>query len=382
MEKVNVDEMGTGIQNEVPETVNVTEKADKSHNLTVGESLLLIVIMGVIGFGLWAGGSYIVEEIYPEFIRPLVCDDVSYTMRIGPDMEFRSYTYREGGYIARKGGEDKLLDRVDWVVDGQDTDSLAVVSHKGKIGYYNRYTGEMVIPATFDYGWVFSEGLAAVAKDNRLKFIDRTGKVVIDRHLESRDQETFIFKDGLCKVYDANNGKAGLIGTDGQWKLPARCESFESYGSGWIFSQDGFYGIYHNEKGVVLPPEYAYIHIVEGNAMVQSSDNVISRYDLDGNKVSDIVIYEVGNLPYPTDKVASANNRADIQYVMEVADCQYYKVNSEIGGLYWGLMDKNGNCITKPIYTHIEAISHNRYLTYPHGQILDNAGKEVDCYDL
>ena len=73
MEKVNVDEMGTGIQNEVPETVNVTEKADKSHNLTVGESLLLIVIMGVIGFGLWAGGSYIVEEIYPEFVRPLVC---------------------------------------------------------------------------------------------------------------------------------------------------------------------------------------------------------------------------------------------------------------------------------------------------------------------
>ena len=55
-----------------------------------------------------------------------------------------------------------ILDRLEWLVTGDKADSLAVFCRKGKRGYLNCYTGEVVIPAQYERAWVFSEGLAAV----------------------------------------------------------------------------------------------------------------------------------------------------------------------------------------------------------------------------
>ena len=43
----------------------------------------------------------------------------------------------------------------------------------------------MVIPPIYSRAWTFSEGIAAVEKDGRLVFIDRSGSVVIDKGLEA-----------------------------------------------------------------------------------------------------------------------------------------------------------------------------------------------------
>ena len=57
-------------------------------------------------------------------------------------------------------------------------------------------------------------------------------------------------------------------------------------------------------------------------------------------------------------------------------------VETDTDGTYCGLMDRRGNCVTKPLYRQIDAIARDRYLTWPQGVILDSNGSVVDCYDL
>ena len=384
MKTENGNPTGDDIQDVTPQKMNVSvEMKQESSSLTLGEALLLIAVMVSVGFGLYGVGNWLVDVVYPDYVLPVVSDDVCHSKHISPDIEFRSYTYRKDGYLARTGSDDKLLDRVDWVQVGEDRDTLAVYSRKGKRGYINRFTGEIAVQPVYTRAWVFSEGRAAVVQDNRLKFIDHTGKVVIDHDLSvGRMADDFIFRDGHCKVYDAVSGKAGLVGIDGQWLLPALCDDLVGHDKVWAYSQGGKYGLYHNDKGIVIPPVHCHVQIEDNHVLVLAKDNVVSRYDYEGNLLSDLVIYEVGKLPYPKDKVAEYYANVDVKYEMGVADCMYYKVETGCDGMFWGLMDKQGRCITKPLYIHIEAIAPDRYLTWPNGTILDNKGREVDCYDL
>lgn len=360
---------------------NQHESDDSS--FSIGDAIVLIAVMFLAGYGLWAGGSYVAEVVVPEYILPVVSDDTSHTKRISPDIEFRSYTYRPEGYIARTGSGDKLLDDVDWVHVGADRDSLAVFCREGKRGYINRFTGEVAIPAVYTRGWVFSEGLAAVVLDNRLKFIDRTGKVVIDNGLSvGTEVEDFVFHDGHCKVYDAVSGKTGLVGRDGQWRLPAAWDWLQNDGKVWICGADDAYGLYHHDHGQVLEPVYHSIRVDGGEVLVHGADNIVSRYDLTGNLRSELVIFEVGHLPYPTGQLDTSDGVDGISYTKGVADCRVYKVETDTDGTYCGLMDRRGNCVTKPLYRQIDAIARDRYLTWPQGVILDNNGSVVDCYDL
>lgn len=81
-----------------------------------------------------------------------------------------------------------------------DSDNLfpaEVVSESGKIvcGYINK-SGEFVIPPQFQDARDFAEGLACVRiNDWRYGFIDRTGRVVID-YLD----EECVFSEGLAAV--------------------------------------------------------------------------------------------------------------------------------------------------------------------------------------
>lgn len=73
---------------------------------------------------------------------------------------------------------------------------LPIVQEQGKWGYVNK-KGELVIPIQYEYANSFSEGLANVADAGGSKFIDRSGKVVIDlEHCPNGD-----FHGGLAPVY-------------------------------------------------------------------------------------------------------------------------------------------------------------------------------------
>src|SRR5687768_2726831 len=55
---------------------------------------------------------------------------------------------------------------------------LLVVVTEGKHGFIST-SGELVIPATFDFAWNFSEGLASVTTDGKWGYINGAGVFVI-----------------------------------------------------------------------------------------------------------------------------------------------------------------------------------------------------------
>ena len=93
--------------------------------------------------------------------------------------------------------------KFDWT-SSSPNDSLGVFCTDKKRGYYNSYTGKIVIPAQYRRAWVFSEGLAAVQKNGMIGFINRKGDVVIPFRYpyHGNPLSTFVFDNGHCIVAD------------------------------------------------------------------------------------------------------------------------------------------------------------------------------------
>ncbi len=78
-----------------------------------------------------------------------------------------------------------------------------------RVGYLDR-TGKIAIPATFEYGEDFSEGLACVSSDKGSGFIDTSGKVAIEFKFDGCGS----FSDGIASVFV--NGLVGFIDKSGK----------------------------------------------------------------------------------------------------------------------------------------------------------------------
>lgn len=81
-----------------------------------------------------------------------------------------------------------VLDRLEWLVTGDKADSLAVFCRKGKRGYLNCYTGEVVIPAQYERGLgVFGRiGGCDVGREDRFYRPARTDGYPADLELSGR----------------------------------------------------------------------------------------------------------------------------------------------------------------------------------------------------
>lgn len=91
------------------------------------------------------------------------------------------------------------------------------VDGKDQYGFINK-KGEVAIPAAYDDVLDFSEGLAAVKKDEKWGFIDKTGKEVVPCIYDG----TVSFYEGLAAV--VQDGKGGYIDQTGEVVIP-----FNSY---------------------------------------------------------------------------------------------------------------------------------------------------------
>ena len=114
--------------------------------------------------------------------------------------------------VKNRATQQVILDRLEWLVTGDKADSLAVFCRKGKRGYLNCYTGEVVIPAQYERAWVFSEGLAAVMSGGKIGFIDRQGRTVIPptwSYPVGSQEMDYLFKGGYCAIA-MDNGKLHL----------------------------------------------------------------------------------------------------------------------------------------------------------------------------
>ena len=280
------------------------------------------------------------------------------------------------GYLFNMKTGRRTLTDIHWICKSSDGDSIACysTSEEHKRGYFNLLTGEAVIPAQFDMAWIFSEGLACVYEKGMLHFIDHKGQQAIDKEFPyGIRNDDYCFHKGLCIMYD-DNGRFGLIDRQGSWAVEPQYYqiAYDTKGFWLVQDRDGNYGMLDAHGKELLPINYDKITIRHDDSciFVHHLSGLSQVLDFECNVINPCNYTEVGKLTYQTDEIDEEG-----AFKLATATCLVYSTG------YWdfGLMDRNGNIITLPLYSEIEAIGPDRYhCEGPNGSvILDSKGREV-----
>lgn len=232
--------------------------------------------------------------------------------------------------------------KLDWT-SSSPNDSLSVFCSDNKRGYFNAYTGEIAIPAQYRRAWVFSEGLAAVQKNDMIGFIDHTGNIIIDFKFSYYGNQLtdFTFENGRCVVADSN-GKCGIIDNTGKW---------------------------------IIKPAYDNISAFEEYAIV-SKAGVRMQIAYDGRIINSFVLDDIKELTYE-EKERYENREGEIVYLDKTIKTGLYSYR--VGGRC-GLMDKNCRRLTEPLYERITAVDRNMFrarLLDSYSEVILNSNGEV-----
>ena len=304
-------------------------------------------------------------------------------------LTYHNTGYDGDGYVFDCNGN-KLITGISWIAKPLGRDSLVCYSNGRKRGYFNMYTGQVVVEPTYSHAWIFSEGLAAVDDNGWIKFIDETGKVVIDKHIPYMpDKEGFVFHNGYCVVYNDKGDRFGLIDRKGNWTLSPEYFSIFPVDSLWIVDRGHEKALLGSDLKEVLPFMPAEFEIGDEGIYATMNDHTIRKYDSNGVLVDDFYISHIGRILYDTDElrensVAESDSEDSSYYsdetgfVRGVAKCLYYQ--AEYG--WFGLMTPDGKIITGPRYSDISAIGPDLYLCKDasgNGILLNGKGEKVDA---
>ena len=329
------------------------------------------------GLSLYDAKDFLVKTSYitnfnADYLGQYYIDVCDYLVRIIKKTGINWYD--DKSYVYNNAKERRTLTGITWICKSQDGDSLVCFSDGKKRGYFNRYTGEVVIPAQYDHAWIFSDGVAGVVMDNELSFIGHDGQAIFERPVYYNAQASmdYCFYEGLCAVM-ADEQHVGLINKKGEWVVePIYTSLNHSHKHFWVAKRDdNTYGMFNREGRRFLPFEYADITISDESEYihVRTFAHMDQILDLNGHLQNPCDYYGVNKLTYSTDELDSVGD-----FRTAVANCLQY--NTSDG--HYGLMDKLGNAITPPLYTSINAIAANRYqCEAAYGSvIIDDAGKE------
>lgn len=249
------------------------------------------------------------------------------------------------------------IDKIDWLLaSDQHKDSLVLFSKKRKRGYFNRFTGEIAIPEQYSHAWIFAEGLAAVVSNDKVGFINRQGKVVIDFQYpyfkENEKSVSFVFRNGYCSMFD-ESGKCGIINRKGEWVLRPVYDYIATPVFGKrLFINDGKYGVLDDSLQIAIPAEYTYIELMEESATVTRADESKSLLSYQGEVLNSCVYSSIVRLDYDTGKYTD-----DGTEISEPTGLYCYgMINS------YGLMSEEGKPITPPLYSDIRTINKELFL--------------------
>ena len=131
------------------------------------------------------------------------------------------------------------------------SEGLAAVKKNDKWGYINT-KGDLVIPCEYDgYPREFSEGLAPVDKNGKWGFINTKGEIVIPFEYDSADS----FSEGLAAV--KKNDKWGFINTKGDLVTPCEYDYTGKFSEGLAGVVKNYkYGFINTKGDLVIPCEY------------------------------------------------------------------------------------------------------------------------------
>lgn len=251
----------------------------------------------------------------------------------------------------------RTLTDIQWICKSSDGDSLAVycTNDEHKRGYFNRFTGEVAVPAQYDKAWIFSEGVACVLENGTLKFIGHDGKTVIDKRFPYMHCiDDYCFHNGLC-LMQGDNGHIGLIDRNGEWKVEPNYSyiGYESKGFWLIQDLKGLQGLLRADGEPFMPIEYVAVTVRNTNVIsVLRQDHLDQLYDFEGKLINSCDYREVLKIEYTTDEYDEYGNLKEA-----TAHCLNYRSSD----YHYGLMDRTGNMVTLPLYDCITAIGVNLY---------------------
>lgn len=267
----------------------------------------------------------------------------------------------------------RTLTDITWICKSSDRDSLAVFCTGNKRGYFNRFNGQLAIPAQYEKAWVFSDGVACVMEKGMLKFIDHKGNAVIDKVFPYTPLiGDYCFYNGLC-LMENDCERWGLIDRNGNWKVQPeyRYINRDEKGNWLVEDVEHHYGLLDANGQIFLECIYDYISLPYDakHYCVRTQDHVDVLVDFEGNVINSCDFNNVDLLDYNTEEYDEYG-----AYVTGFANCMSYRSSD----WHYGLMDKKGNMVTLPLYSVIRAIGPDRYYCEgPKGAvILDGKGKK------
>ena len=232
----------------------------KNRSKWLRRSIVAIFIIVPVGFVALVAYALYEDEYGRDYWDRKLSDNI--TLHSFSDNKWRVYDKQTGEYTT---------DKINWLSEVPENDSLAVYALPNKRGYINVNTGRIVIDTEAnDYrkAWVFSDGLAAVMKDGKIGFINANNEVVIPFQFDYTDKCRmydfgYIFHNGYCAMTNAN-GDLGLIDKNGNWVIePSYDEIWAPHTSGYrVVIKDSKHGVLDSNCAVVYPAEYGYITIM------------------------------------------------------------------------------------------------------------------------
>ena len=258
---------------------------------------------------------------------------------------------------------------------------------KGKvnIGYFDRKTGETVIPPGYDQGWDVSEGIVAVkGYDKMLHFFTVDRKPLHTKtFLHNGQMGEVQYHGGHCAICDTS-GLWGLIDTLGEWVIAPRYTSISAETDGWDEEWLGVWRLEHpggksiadsNARIILTVGDDSGLSIdSEGTIIVTHKETPSEAYDMTGKLLYKKAYYTVQQLFFEFEEDDEFNSSAQgpaanaLKYILWDGCC--------------GLMDLNGHPLTEALYSEIRMLGLNLFSATIYGSsaevVLDSRGRVVE----
>ena len=225
-----------------------------------------------------------------------------------------------------------------------------------------------MIEPKYSHAWIFSDGLASVDEGGYIKFIDATGKVVIDKKMAYiPNMEGYVFHGGYCVVDTDDGEQCGLMDKKGNIVLPLEYSSIHPTNDFklWRLQKGDERAVLDSELKPILPLSECSIYIGDGTIDVTLPDHTMRKYDMEGNLINDFYISSLRMLEYEKEEILYRTRTHDddgdeyaVPFVEEYHPQAVARLRAYVAGDgYEGLMTADGHKVTMPLYKDIEAIA-------------------------
>jgi len=314
------------------------------------------------------------NKLYAKYMISRSCQTMHchHSVSVGRNICYHHTGYGTG-YVYNALTGEHTLDGVEWIAEPKGKDSLVCYSDGKKRGYFSKNTGRVIIEPKYDHAWVFSDGLASVDDNGRIKFIDGTGKVAIDNGLTYfHEMDGYVFEGGYCVVYGDDTNVIGLMDKKGKIVLPCKYNAINLFeeDEAWHVVKGNRQGVLDKTLHPIIPLTECSLYIDNGFIGMTLPDHTMRRYDLKGNLLYDFYISSIRKLEYEKDEILyryRTHSEDGVELSTPVVESYHPQATARLmayvaGDGYEGLMTADGHRVTMPLYKNIEAIGYDLYL--------------------